>query len=95
MPAGGPARRHLLRLLTRAPDDAIGDRALAELAGAEAEAVAAGLVAEAFASDDVTDGASAQAFVEERLSEWAALVSAEARGAMAARAGALIAERAP
>lgn len=91
----GPARRHLLRLLERVADDAIDDAALAQLATTRVGSLAAGLVAEAFASDDVTASAPAQDFVNERLCEFGALITAETRAAIARRARALIAERAP
>lgn len=91
----GPARRHLLRLLERVADDAIDDAALAQLANTRIGSLAAGLVAEAFASDDVTAPAPAQAFVDERLGEFGTLISAETRAAIARHACALIAERAP
>ncbi len=91
----GPARRHLLRLLERVADDTIDDAALVQLATTRVGSLAAGLVAEAFASDDVTAPAPAQAFVDERLGEFGALINAETRTAIAQRACALIAERAP
>ena len=89
----GPARRHLLRLLERGPDAAFEDGT--ELAAADVELVTGGLVAEAFASDDVTDGASALGFVHERLTELDDLLSAATREAVAALAGALVQEQAP
>ncbi len=91
----GLARRHLLRLLERVADDAIDDAALAQLATTRVGSLAAGLVAEAFASDDVTASVPAQDFVNERLGEFGALITAETRAAIARRARALIVERAP
>ena len=54
---------------------------------ADPAAVAEGLVAEALASDDVTSAAGALAFVEERLSELAALLPSDLRAGGGAGGG--------
>ena len=58
-------------------------------------AVADGLVAEALASDDVTSAVAALAFIEERLSELAALLPPDLRAAIGRQAEAGVRRRVP
>ena len=62
---------------------------------ADPNAVADGLVAEALASDDVTSAAAALAFIEERLSELAALLPEDLRAAIGRQAEAEVRRRVP
>lgn len=57
---------------------------LAGLVEERLDAIAGGLVAEAASSDDVIDGASAQAFFEDRLKTLGKLIGEEHRRALAA-----------
>lgn len=93
--SAGAARPHLLRLLGLPPTAALPDTEVDAAAAAQAERLATGLVDEAFANDDVTDGASARLFVAERLAESAGLLSLVTRTRIGALADAVIAERAP
>ena len=89
------ARPHLLRLLGLPPTASLPDAELDAAAAAQAERVATGLVDEAFANDDVTDGAGARVFVAERLAECAGLLGLPTRTRIGALADAVIADRAP
>ena len=89
------ARPHLLRLLGLPPTAALPDTELDAAAAAQAERVATGLVDEAFANDDVTDGAGARIFVAERLAECAGLLGLPTRTRIGALADRTIADRAP
>ncbi len=91
----GPAQRHLLRLLELAAGEPPADDDLESRAAAQPQRLAAGLVDEAFANDDVTDGAGARLFIDDRLAEFAGLVSLATRTRVASIAAALIDERAP
>ena len=91
----GPAQRHLLRLLELAADEPPAADDLECRAAAQPERLAAGLVDEAFANDDVTDGDGARVFIDERLAEFAGLVSLATRTRVAGIAAAMIDERAP
>ena len=89
------ASQHLARLLGYpaggGPTGSELERAVAEAV----EQVAAGLAAEALASDDVQSGAEARAFVEERLGEWAEVLSRTVRHRIAGAASVEIQRRAP
>lgn len=93
--SAGPVRLHILRLLGLSPTAALPDPELAAAAAAQAERVAMGLVDEAFANDDVSDGAAARIFVAERLAECAGLLSLTTRTRINALADRMIADRAP
>ncbi len=57
---------------------------LAGLVGERLDAIASGLVAEAAASDDVIDGASAQVFLKDRLETLGELIGEKHQGTLAA-----------
>ena len=90
-----PPARHLARLLEVSPDGADAAATLARAAAAAPDRVAARLVDEAFANDDVTGALAAQTFVAERLSEWADLLDPDLRRRIASLAAEVIARRAP
>ena len=62
---------------------------------ANPDRVSHGLVDEAFASDDVSSGADARAFVEERIAEWAGVLDGALRNRLASLASVVIQRRAP
>lgn len=62
---------------------------------ANPERVAEGLVDEAFASDDVSSGEEARAFVEERIAEWEGVLEGAVRNRLASLASVEIQRRAP
>ncbi len=88
--------RHLSRLLGDPPGaPGIEAAGLVARVRADPHAVADGLVTEALASDDVTSAAAALAFIEERLSELAALLPADLRSAIGRQAEAEVRRRVP
>ncbi len=62
---------------------------------AQPERAAAGLVDEAFASDDVGCANAARSFVEERVAEWQEIISDDVRHRIASIASIEIQRRAP
>ena len=89
------ARAHLTRLTGYSPGEDPTDTDLAAAVAANAENIVEGLVAEALVSDDVLSASDAQAFIDERLAEWAGLLSRSLRTSIATDAAALIKQRAP
>lgn len=90
------AARRLSRLLGDPPGAPLPEAAdLIARVRADPAAVAEGLVAEALASDDVTSAAGALAFVEERLSELAALLPSDLRSAVGREAESAVRRRVP
>ena len=90
------AARRLSRLLGDPPGAPLPEAAaLIARVRADPAAVAEGLVAEALASDDVTSAAGALAFVEERLSELAALLPADLGAVVGREAEAAVRRRVP
>ncbi len=92
MPA---TQRQIARLLGYPADASLTDGDLNQGVLASPERVALGLVAEAFASDDVTSGSDARAFVEERVAEWEGVLENEVRQRVASIASVEIQRRAP
>jgi len=90
-----PAARHLSRLLGDPPGALAATPDLIGRLRANPNRVVEGLVAEALASDDVTSLEAALAFINERLSEMAALLPDELRLAIALKAGVQLRRRVP
>ena len=93
--ASSPAGRRLSRLLGDPPGAVATAPALLARVREDPKLVIRGLVAEALASDDVTSVEGALAFINERLSELAALLPDELRTAIALQAGVEVRRRAP
>ena len=88
--------RRLSRLLGDPPGAPVLEAAgLVARVRANPATVADGLVAEALASDDVTSAAAALAFIEERLSELAALLPSDLRTEIGRQAEAEVRRRVP
>ncbi len=62
---------------------------------ANPERISHGLVDEAFASDDVSSGADARAFVEDCIADWDPMLDAATRNRVASLASVEIQRRAP
>ena len=90
-----PAARHLSRLLGDPPGALPATTELVRRLRANPNVVVQGLVAEALASDDVTSLEAALRFINERLSEMAALLPDELRLAIALQAGVELRRRVP
>ena len=88
-------QRRLARLLGYGPHEILTDGDLRLAADRERTRLAAELVREALASDDVTSAQGARLFVEERLAEWSDLLPGDTRQAIAQAANEEIQRRAP
>ncbi len=89
------AQRRLARLLGYGPQGVPTDSELRHAAGRESSRLAAELVREALASDDVTSAQGARSFVDERLAEWGDLLTDDISRAIAHSAIEEIDQRAP
>ena len=90
-----PIQRQIARLLSYPVTAILTDADLNAGVTAQPERAAAGLIGEAFASDDVGSAADARAFVEERIAEWQEIIDDDVRHRVASIASVEIQQRAP
>ena len=88
-------QRRLARMLGHGPQETPTTDTLGIEAVRDRIRLAAELVREALASDDVTSADGARLFVEERLAEWSDLLADDTRRAIGQAAGEEIQRRAP
>ena len=90
-----PIQRQIARLLGYPASATLTDADLNAGVTAQPERAAAGLIDEAFASDDVGSAADARAFVEERVADWQGVIDDDVRHRVASIASVEIQRRAP
>ena len=90
-----PIQRQIARLLGYPASATLTDADLNAGVTARPERAAAGLIDEAFASDDVGSAADTRAFVEERVADWQGVIDDDVRHRVASIASVEIQRRAP